>query len=115
MGAASVKLAKCVDARVGAARALRQRSFAGDAAERRLQLALDCRFARLHLPAVKIRAIVSDSQLPCVQRGCGLSLFGHDESLLTGYLMPRAVRTVAGGGIYSGFRTRGPLGRQLIW
>ncbi len=49
---------------IGAAGALGQRSFAGHAPQRRLQFALDCGFARLHLPAAEICAVIGQSQLP---------------------------------------------------
>ena len=52
-----------MNAGVGAAGALRQRRFAGDALQGSLQLALDCR-SGLHLPAVEVGAIVGKGELP---------------------------------------------------
>ena len=57
-------LGQCVNAGIGAAGALGQGSFAGDAAECRLQFALNGRLAGLDLPAAEVGAVVGQSQLP---------------------------------------------------
>lgn len=57
-------LGESVDAGIGAARPLRKRRLAGNAAKRGLQLALDRRKAGLNLPALKVRAVVGKSELP---------------------------------------------------
>ena len=70
-------LGQGVDAGVGAARALGQWRFSRDAAERSLQLALDGREAGLHLPALKVGAVVGEGKLPGLEAGIGLRLIGH--------------------------------------
>ena len=69
--------AERVHAGVGASRALGQRRFSGDPAQSRLQLALNGELARLHLPAAELRAVVGQGQLPVLELGRGLGLFGH--------------------------------------
>ncbi len=66
-----------VDAGIGAAGALGQRGFAGDAAEGGLQLALDGWFSGLNLPAAVIGAVVGKGELPGLRAADGLGAFGH--------------------------------------
>lgn len=70
-------LGKRVDACIRAAGALRERRLAGDAAERRLQFALDGREAGLNLPALKIGAVVSEGELPGLEVRGGLVAIGQ--------------------------------------
>ena len=51
-------LAEGVDARVGAARAVQNEAFLGDAAQNVYDFTLDGRFVRLDLPAVEVGAVV---------------------------------------------------------
>jgi hypothetical protein len=64
-------LAQGVDASIGAARALGQRRFTGNAAEGCLELALDGGVPGLNLPAVKIGAVVGEGELPGLRGGGG--------------------------------------------
>ena len=68
-------LAEGMDSGVGASRALGQ----GDSPVIRPSAACNSpwmvRFARLHLPAAEIRAVVGQGQLPGLERGLGV--FGH--------------------------------------
>lgn len=74
-------LAERVYTRIGASRALRQGRFSGNPPQRGLKFALNCSLARLHLPAAELAAVVSEGQLPGLERGRGLGLLGHGEGL----------------------------------
>jgi hypothetical protein len=65
-------LGQCMDACVSPSRTLGQRGFSSDAAQSRLQLALDGGFSWLHLPAPEVRAIVGQGEHPVLQIGNGL-------------------------------------------
>ena len=78
-------LGQGVDSGIGAAGALGQRRFAGDAAESGLQFALDGGLAGLHLPALEASAIVGEGYFPSLERRCGLVLVAHGNRWLTGY------------------------------
>ena len=67
-------LAEGVDAGVGASGALRERGFAGDAADGGLEFALDGALAGLDLPAAEIGAVVGEGELPVLGLGRGLRL-----------------------------------------
>ena len=71
-------LGESMYAGIGAAGALRQGRLTDDAGESTLKFALDGGFARLHLPAVEIRAVVGNGKSPSVLWKHGLSDFGHE-------------------------------------
>lgn len=70
-------LGQGMDSSVGAAGALRQGRFARDSAEGCLELSLDGRQAGLDLPALEVRSIVGEGQLPGLEAGIGLRFLGH--------------------------------------
>src|SRR5580698_750222 len=70
-------LAEGVDAGIGAAGALGQWGFAGDAAEGGLQFSLDGGLTGLDLPAAEVGAVVGEGQLPGMKpEGMRLGSFG---------------------------------------
>ena len=70
-------LSQRVHAGVGAARTLGQGRFADDAAESRLQFALNSAMAGLDLPAVKVGAVVGEGEFPRLICSGGLGGFCH--------------------------------------
>lgn len=68
-------LGQGVNAGVGAARALRERGFTGDAAEGGLEFTLDCELAGLDLPAAEVSAVVGEGELEGLRNG--LDGIGH--------------------------------------
>ena len=74
-------LAECVDAGVGAAGALRENAFAGDAVEYVAEGALDGGQAGLDLPAVVWGSVIGEGELPVGHDALdGITRAGHIES-----------------------------------
>ncbi len=62
---------------IGASRALRERRFARNLSQRRLQLALDGELPGLHLPAAEIGAVVGQGDSPRLRLRHGLVQVSH--------------------------------------
>lgn len=62
---------------VGTSGTLGKWSLTGNAAEGRLQFALDGGFPRLYLPAAEICAVIGQGQFPVLEDGLGFGEIGH--------------------------------------